>query len=115
MTKEKLSDLSDYELRRRLTLIQDELITRRDLKIRETAYCIANAIQKVVDEGLILQESIVEDNYRTSNFIISDCNCHKLYRILPNYAEYDCGEDGHECGYVLEKWNVAKKAWEKTN
>lgn len=112
MTKEMLSDLSDYELRKQLTLIQDEIKMRRDLKIRETAYCIANAIQKVVDEGLILQESIVEDDYRTPNFIISDCDCHKLYRILPDYAER--GDD--ECyGFTLEKWNDKKKEWGKAD
>lgn len=115
MTKGMLSSLSSAELHKYLTLIQDELKARRDLKIYETVCCLANAIQKVVDENLLLQEIQNNELFDIPNFIISNSlDYQKLYQIIPDYAEHESGAD-ENYGYILKKWNDKSREWEKVN
>lgn len=111
-TEKMLHNMNDDTLHKYLNLIQDELKLRRDLKALETARYLANAIQKAIDAGLILQGTLDPDDYYTPNFIINDDDGHKLYKIRPDYAEYENDED---YGYTLEKWNDEKNKWEKAD
>lgn len=110
-TEEMLHSMSDDTLRKYLNLVQDELKLRRNTKALETTRYLANAIQKVIDSGLILQ-GLDPDNYYTPDFIIADNNGYKLYRIRPDYAEH---ENDENYGYTLNKWNDDENKWEKVN
>lgn len=111
-TEEMLHNMSDDTLHKYLNLVQDELKLRRNTKALETTRYLANAIQKVIDSGLILQEILEPDIHYTPNFTISDNDGCKLYLIRPDYAEYENDED---YGYTLYKWNDEKNKWEKVD